>query len=702
MEKAEELVLAAAEALPRDMGRTIARMDPAVLSGQDLVTGDVIKIKGKRETVARVMPSPPEQRDEPELILIDGMVRENAMVLLGEKVTVSKTQCQPGKMVILEPVGKQGIKGGEYLARLLEGLVMVKGDKLRVNLFGSRTQEVRVCETLPAGVVQIGQDTEIKLKALSGQPEEQRVAYEDIGGLENELMRVREIIELPLKYPEVFDRLGIEAPQGVLLSGPPGTGKTLIARAVARESKASFFHINGPEIIHKYYGESEARLREIFEAAQRRAPSIIFLDEIDAVAPKREEVHGEVEKRVVAQLLGLMDGLKSRGQVIVIGATNIPNALDPALRRPGRFDREISIGVPDERGRLKILQIHTRGMPLAEDVDLEKLARRTHGYVGADLEALCKEAAMGCLRQVFPALGGGPVSLESLYQLKVGMEHFLNALREIEPTVTREVCVELPDVSFEQVGGLGEIKEKLAEAVEWPLKYPELFAEAGMDAAKGTLFYGPPGTGKTLMAKALAKQCEANFISVKGPALMSKWVGESEKGVREVFRKARLASPCIIFFDELDALVPQRGRGGGDPAAERVLSQLLTEMDGIEELRGVMVMGATNRIDMIDPALLRPGRFDLHLEFPYPDREARLEILKIHFAGKPVAPEVDLKLLQEQTEGFSGAEIANLCRRAALLAVRDIIKQGNFEPGGLEITRQHFQLALKELGRERR
>lgn len=700
MENSKQLVLVVAEALARDVGRTVARFDPGDLAYHGLATGDVVEIKGYKETVVRVMPAPPEHREQGK-ILIDGIIRENAKIGLGDKVVVSKVRCRPAKVVSLELNSGQSLAvSGTYLQKYLEGLVLVIGDKARVSLFGTRRLEARVIGTQPEGPVQVVADTQVKLGTKAGQPEEHRIAYEDIGGLESELRQVREIVELPLKYPEVFGRLGIDPPKGILLSGPPGTGKTLIARAVAKETNASFFHVNGPEIINKYYGESEAKLREIFEAAYRKAPSIIFLDEVDAIAPKREEVHGEVEKRVVAQLLGLMDGLQSRGQVIIIAATNIPNSLDPALRRPGRFDREILVGVPDQTARLKILQIHTRGMPLAGDVNLEQLAQMTHGYVGADLEALCKEAAMGCLRQVVPVLGANPLSDDSLLQLRVSMNDFLGAWKGIEPSVTREVYVEIPNVGWDQVGGLAEIKEKLAEAVEWPLKYPELFAQAKLAPVKGILLYGPPGTGKTLVAKAIATTSAANFISVKGPALMSRWVGESEKGIRDIFKKARLATPCIIFFDELDAIVPLRG--SDHPATERVLSQLLTEMDGIEEMHGVLVMGATNRIDMIDPALLRPGRFDLHLEFPIPDSEARSQILNIHCAHKPLHIDTDMQQLVEATEGFSGAQIAHLSRKATLLAIKELVHTADPSPEKLVVRQGHFRQALDELNGERR
>ncbi|BAF58612.1 ATPase [Pelotomaculum thermopropionicum SI] len=523
-------------------------------------------------------------------------------------------------------------------------------------------------------------------------------SYRDIGGLDKELQKIREMIELPLTHPELFEHLGIEPPRGVLLYGPPGTGKTLIARAVAGETKACFIHVNGPEIIHKYYGESEARLREIFQKAAGNRPSIIFLDEIDAVAPKREEVTGEVEKRVVAQLLALMDGLKSRGQVIVIGATNLPNAIDPALRRPGRFDREIRVSIPDRKGRREILSIHTRGMPVAGDVDLDRLAEITHGFVGADLRALCQEAAMRCVRRVYPLIGAqtGKAAGEFLAGIKVEMKDFLEAMKEVEPSATREFLVDVPAVRWEDVGGLKEIKQELRQAVEWPLKYRELFETAGISPPRGVILHGPPGTGKTLLARALASEINANFIAVKGPSLLSKWMGESEKAVRELFRKAKQVAPCLVFFDEIDSLVPAREAGHGG-AADRVLSQLLTEIDGIEELRGVVLLAATNRIDLIDPALLRPGRFDLHLRLDLPDKEAIVEIFKVHTRKMPLHQNIDLDALADACKGFSGADIRQVCHRAAILAMREYIEANKKAAAAprYRVTMQHFLKSLE-------
>jgi transitional endoplasmic reticulum ATPase len=530
-------------------------------------------------------------------------------------------------------------------------------------------------------------------------------SYEDVGGLKMQLQRIREMIELPLRYPEVFERLGIDPPKGVLLHGPPGCGKTLIARAIAHETEANFFSVSGPEVIHKFYGESEAHLRTIFEEASRKGPSIIFVDEIDAIAPRRERVVGDVEKRVVAQLLALMDGLTRRQNVIVIAATNIPNALDPALRRPGRFDREISIPIPDRNGRLEILEIHSRGMPLAQDVDMTHLAEITHGFVGADLEALCREAAMICLRRIMADIDFALASIpyDELAKLEVHMDDFLSALREVEPSAIREVFVEVSDVRWEDVGGLAALKERLVQAVEWPLKYPHLFEKAGVHAPKGILLSGPPGCGKTMLAKAIATESQVNFISVKGPALLSMYVGESERGVREVFRKARQAAPCIVFFDEIDSLLPRRSAGGTDShVAERVLSQFLAELDGVEELKGVLVLGATNRLDMLDPAVLRPGRFDEIVEIPMPEEEERKEIFRVHLQGKPLEGRVRLSKLAASTEGFTGADIASVCHRAALKAVRRAVQAGEEKPPReveIVVTTGDLEEALEEAGR---
>jgi len=554
--------------------------------------------------------------------------------------------------------------------------------------------------------------TAIQLKEeKKGAEGKARVAYEDIGGLQKEIQRVREMIELPLRYPQIFERLGIDPPKGVLLHGPPGTGKTLIARAVAQETDAHFLHLSGPEVISKFYGDSERRLREVFEEASAHAPSIIFLDELDAIAPKREEMGGErqVERRVVAQLLSLLDGLESRGQVIVIGATNIPNVIDPALRRPGRFDREVEIGIPDRHGRLHILQIHTRGMPLAADVEVEKVAEITHGFVGADLEALAREAAMTALRRIFPAITSHleEIPYETIRTLEVSMQDFQEALQEVEPSAIREIFVEVPNVRWSQVGGLADVKQRLVEAIEWPLKHARLLARARTKAPKGILLHGRPGTGKTLLAKAAATESEVNFITVKGPGLLSKYVGESERAVRELFKKARQAAPCILHLDELDAMAPTRGGLGGDAhVTERVISQLLTELDGIEELRGVVVLGATNRLDIIDAALLRPGRFDLLLEVPVPDAAGRLQILQVHTSGKPLGADVDLALLAARSEGAVGADLEAICREASLQAIREVLERAAGreleEEAALTITMAHLVKALADWEANRR
>jgi len=670
----------------------------------DSQVGDVIQIEGKRRTVAKVMPAYPEDRGK-SIIQMDGLLRGNAQVSLDEKVTVQKTSCLPADKIVLSPLtltrSISREKDVKYIGTLLDGLALVEGDTIRANLFGTRSQDFTVVSTVPKGAVLVNSRTRIEIKE-KGEAKAKgfKVSYEDIGGLGKELQRVREMIELPLKYPQVFERLGIDPPKGVLLHGPPGCGKTLIARAVANETAAYFTHITGPEIMGKFYGESEARLRAVFEEAKANAPAILFIDEIDAIAPKREEMGGEkqVEKRVVAQLLALMDGLESRGEVIVIGATNIPNSLDSALRRPGRFDREIAISIPDQRGRLQILHIHTRGMPLAQDVDLEKLSQITHGFVGADLEALCREAAMNALRKIMPSIDfqWDEIPYETLLKLEVTMNDFMEALKEVEPSAIREVFVEVPNVRWEDIGGLQEVKQKLIEAVEWPLKYPDLFQQANTKPPKGILLSGPPGTGKTLVAKALANESEVNFISVKGPELMSKYIGESERGVREVFRKAKQASPCILFFDEFDSLVPERGLGGDSQATERVISQFLTELDGLEELKGVLVLSATNRKDLIDSAILRPGRFDFILEFPLPDEKARQKIFSVHTQGKPLAPDIARDVLAQETEGMAGSDIAAICQEASMVAIRELIKAEKKEDK-LQISKKHFTVAIKWL-----
>ncbi len=634
MKNDNKITLKVAETNPKFVGRGMALVDPKVMEEIGLSAGDVIEISGKKKSYVLLWSSQSEDYGK-GLIRIDGYTRNNIGIGIDDSVTIRKVSVKKAEQVILAPTEELNIVGlEEYLPELLEGRVIAKGDIVPLNIMGRRIG-FAVTNTSPSNAASlIDSNTEFVIgsvpkTAAKGVP---RVSYEDIGGLKNEVQKVREMIELPLRHPEIFERIGIEAPKGVLLHGPPGTGKTLLAKAVANETNANFYSIGGPEIMSKFYGESEERLRQIFKEAEENAPSIIFIDEIDSIAPKREEVSGDVEKRVVSQLLTLMDGIKSRGKLVVIGATNRPNAIDPALRRPGRFDREIEIGIPDEQGRLEILQIHTRGMPLTEDVDLAAIARVTHGFVGADLEALSKEAAMRSLRRILPEINleEPKIPAEILNKIKVTKQDFEEALRDVQPSAMREVLVQKPNVRWEDIGGLQKVKEELAEAIEWPLKHADLFTEADVRPPKGILLYGPPGTGKTMIAKAVATTSEANFISIKGPELLSKWVGESEKGVREVFRKARQAAPCVVFFDELDAVAPRRGGSEGDShVTERVISQMLTEMDGLEDLKGVVVIGATNRPDIIDEALLRPGRFDRILEVSIPDKEARKQIFQI-------------------------------------------------------------------------
>jgi len=706
MNMKEEITLRVAEAYYRDVGRGIARLDPEVMEKLGVQSGDIIEIVGKESVPAIAWPSYPEDRGK-GIVRIDGNLRSNAGVGIDDKVKIRKVEAKPAEKITLAPTEPVRITGGEgYILRLLEGRPVVRGQKVRVEIFGYTLTFVIVA-TRPSGVVVVGRGTEIELKEKPAEEVKRavpNVTYEDIGGLKRELRLVREMIELPLKHPELFQRLGIEPPKGVLLHGPPGTGKTLIAKAVANEVDAHFISISGPEIMSKYYGESEQRLREIFEEAKQNAPSIIFIDEIDSIAPKREEVTGEVERRVVAQLLALMDGLESRGQVIVIAATNRPDAIDPALRRPGRFDREIEIGVPDRDGRKEILEIHTRKMPLAEDVNLDELADATNGFVGADLEALCKEAAMHALRRVLPEVDiEKEIPAEIIENLKVTREDFIEALKNVEPSAMREVLVEIPKVRWEDIGGLENAKQELREAIEWPLKYPEVFKTTNIKPPKGILLYGPPGTGKTLLAKAVANESNANFISVKGPELLSKWVGESEKHVRDMFKKARQVAPAIIFFDEIDSLAPRRGGIGDSHVTERVVSQLLTELDGLEELREVVVIAATNRPDLMDPALLRPGRIERHIYIPPPDKEARKEIFRIHLKNKPLAEDVKLEELAEKTEGYSGADIEAVCREAGMLAIREALKSGVSREEAKEIakkikiTKRHFEEALKKV-----
>jgi len=700
-----ELIFKVVEAESRDVGRAIVRIDPKDLSEVKAEVGDIIEVKSaqekvKEKAVAKVMPAFEEMRGK-SILQMDGILRENTKVGLGEKVKIRKIEMNPASTIVLKPLtSESSLKeaDSEYLAQILDGTPVIRGNKIRATLFGTKFQDFEVEDTDPNGAVLINSETAIKIKGAAKEKKGVGITYEDIGGLKKEIGKIREMIELPLKYPEVFERLGISAPKGVLLHGSPGCGKTLIAKAVANETDAYFTSISGPEIMGKFYGESEGRLREIFEEAQSNTPAILVIDEIDSIAPKREDMGGEkqVERRVVAQLLALMDGLESRGNLVVIGITNIQNTLDPALRRPGRFDREIAVPIPDKNGRKEILEIHTRGMPLSQDVNLDKLAEITHGFVGADLEALAREAAMSALREIMPEIEFEKeyIPYKKLLGLEVTMDHFRGALKEVEPSALREVFTEIPNVKWEEVGGLEEAKRVLKETIEWPLKYAKLFEKAKTKPPKGILLYGAPGTGKTLLAKAAASQCGVNFISVKGPQLLSKYIGESEKGIREVFKKAKQASPCILVFDELDSLVPIRNQSSDSQVTERVVSQFLTELDGIEELKGVIIIGTTNRLDLIDSALLRAGRFDFLLKIPKPDEKTRQEIFKIHTKEKPLAQDVNLQELAKLTEGLVGSEIESICKKASMAAIREAVS-GN-PSKNLKINFKHFKEASKD------
>ncbi|MFA4935466.1 MAG: CDC48 family AAA ATPase [Candidatus Methanoperedens sp.] len=703
--KDKTLSLKVVEAKSYDAGRGIARIDPEVAYDLGLQTGDVIGIEGTKRTAALVWPGYPEDTNS-GAIRIDGTVRRNAGVSIDDRVQIRKIHTAPAEKILFAPTQPLKIQGGEaYLAHNLEGRVITRGDVVELNIMGRRVDLVVVSIKPVADSLIIGSGTAIE---ISDKPAKEmqtipRVSYEDIGGLGDEVRKVREMIELPLRHPEIFERLGVEAPKGVLLHGPPGTGKTLLAKALASETNANFITLSGPEIISKFYGESEERLREIFQQAEENAPSIILIDEIDSIAPKREEVTGEVERRVVAQLLAVMDGLKARGKVVVIGATNRPNAIDPALRRPGRFDREIEIGVPDRKARFEIMQIHTRGMPLADDVKLEKIADLTHGFVGADLAALTREAAMNSIRRVLPELDLEVQSIpaEILKKMTVTGDDFNNAMREMNPSALREVFIESPNIHWSDIGGLLDAKQELKEAVEWPMKYQALFKQSGAHPPRGILLYGAPGTGKTMLAKAVATESEANFISVKGPEFLSKWVGESEKAVRETFRKAKQAAPCIIFFDEIDSITPTRGAGSDSHVTERVISQMLAEIDGLEELHNITVIAASNRPDIIDPALLRPGRIDRLIYITPPDRDARYEIFKVHTAKTPLDSDVDLNALADDTDGFTGADIASVCNEATMLAIREYVNAGKptdeNSAMGLKVGYHNFRDAMTKV-----
>jgi len=689
--------LRVAESLRSDVGRGIVRIDSEAQKSLGVATGDIVEIKGKKSTAAVVWQA--HLQDEGlGLIRMDGYLRQNTGVSLGEKVKVTKADLKEAKKIVLAPPQPMKFSPGfdAFIKKKLVGRAISKGDTIFVSVFGGTSFPLQAGLVAPLGIVVVLDSTELVLKEepMKEMGKFADITYEDIGGLKDEVQKIREMVELPIRHPELFERLGIEPPKGVLLHGAPGTGKTMLAKAVASESEANFIHIAGPELVSKFVGESEEKLRQVFKSAEENAPTIIFMDEIDAIAPKREETNGEVERRMVSQLLTLMDGLKSRGQVIVIGATNRPNAIDPALRRPGRFDREIEIGVPDRHGRKEILQVHTRNMPIEGTEDdraktIDYLASITHGYTGADISSLTKEAAMRVLRRILPniKLEEEFIPTEVLESMRVTREDFANAMNDIQPSALREVFVEVPNVHWTDVGGLDKVKDEIKEAVELPLQKPEVFTKMGIRPVRGILMVGLPGTGKTLLAKAVANESEADFISVKGPEFLSKWVGESEKAVREIFRKARSAAPCIIFIDEIDAVATARGGEDTSHVTERVVNALLTELDGIQNLKNVVVLAATNRPDILDSALMRTGRFDRVIEIPPPDVKAREAIFKVHTAGMPIA-KVDLADLATKTEGYTGADIEGVCREAGMNAIRE---------AAAKVTTEHFEKALKTI-----
>ena len=697
-----EIILKIDEVPQQHVGRGRAIVDPKIIEDQNWNTGQILELTYNKKTHVKLWPGSPEEYGT-GIIKIDGITRQNIGAGIGDKISVKSVEAVNAEQIVLSPTEKIAAEGlQEYMVYNYLNHVFTTGDTISLSTqMGGKVQFV-ITSTKPSKPVIVTEKTIFKLGPMTKAVDSSipRVTYDELGGLKNEVQKIREMVELPMRHPELFEKIGVEAPKGVLLYGPPGTGKTLLAKAVAGETNAHFISLSGPEIMGKYYGESEERIREIFKQAEENSPSIIFIDEIDSIAPKRDEVSGEVEKRIVSQLLTLMDGMKSRGKVVVIAATNRPDSIDPALRRPGRLDREIEIGIPDDEGRFEILSIHTRGMPIDENVDLKQISKTTHGFVGADLEVLSKEAAMRSLRRILPEidLDEEKISTEILQKIQITSEDFRDALKEVRPSALREVQVQIPNVSWDDVGGLEELKEELREAVEWPIKHKDAFEYVDVETPKGILLHGPPGTGKTLIAKALAKMTESNFISIKGPELLSKWVGESEKGVREIFRKARQAAPCIIFLDEVDALVPRRGSGGSEShVTENVVSQILTEIDGLEELHNVLIIGATNRLDIVDEALLRPGRFDRIIEVPNPDNKGREQIFNIHTKKKPLAEDVSIPKLVELTEGFSGAEIAAVANRAAIAALKKYVggKSENFKE--IKITQQDLLDAIDKV-----
>jgi len=688
-----KIILKINEIPQQHVGKGRAIIDPKIIEEQNWNVGQILELTYNKKTYVKLWPASPEEYGA-SLIKIDGITRQNIGAGLDDKISIKSVEAVNAEQITLSPTEKIAIDGlQEYMIYNYLNHVFSNGDTISLNTqMGSKIQFV-ITNTKPSKPVIVTENTLFKLGSLTKAVDSSvpRITYDELGGLKNEVQKIREMVELPMRHPELFDKIGVEAPKGVLLYGPPGTGKTLIAKAVAGETNAHFISLSGPEIMGKHYGESEEKIREIFTQAEENSPSIIFIDEIDSIAPKRDEVSGELEKRIVSQLLTLMDGMKSRGKVVVIAATNRPDSIDPALRRPGRFDREIEIGIPDNDGRLDILSIHTRGMPINEKVNLKQIAKTTHGFVGADLEILSKEAAMRSLRRILPEidLEEEKISSEILQKIEISNDDFREALKEVRPSALREVQVQIPDVNWDDVGGLDELKDELREAVEWPVKHKEAYDYVDVEAPKGVLLHGPPGTGKTLIAKALAKMTESNFISIKGPELLSKWVGESEKGVREIFRKARQAAPCIIFLDEVDALVPRRGSGSSDShVTENIVSQILTEIDGLEELHNVLIIGATNRLDIVDEALLRPGRFDRIIEVGNPDSKGRTHIFEIHTKKKPLENNVNIKKLVEMTDGFSGAEIAAITNRAALVALKRYVAGKSQNIKEIKITQQ--------------